>query len=130
MTTTHAEAATPWLRRHTRRMMWLMMGLLIAPFAAAVIWFMVTGSARAFLLMTLMVFANVVNIINPIVFRRVKRRVLEHRGLICTACLFPLDGLASGGVCPECGTAYDFESTAEAWRRQLGIKQDQPLNES
>lgn len=114
----------PWLRRHHRRMMWLLAVLLALPAIGAIVWFVATGDPRAFMLMIAMTLANVVNIINPIVFRRVRRRVREHRGLLCTSCLFPLDGLAPDGVCPECGAKYDAASTIESWKRDLNLRKD------
>ena len=77
-----------WLRRHQRRMMWLMFVLLLAPALAALVWFLMTWDPRAFMLMIAMTLANIVNIINPITLRRLKHRVREHDGKICTACLF------------------------------------------
>lgn len=115
----------PWLRRHQRRMMWLMTVLLVAPLVGSLVWFANTGDARAFSLMILMTLANIVNIINPVTFRRLKGRVREHKGLVCTSCLFPLTGLDPQGRCPECGTDYTFADTIESWRRDFNMNADQ-----
>lgn len=116
-----------WLRRYHRRMMRLMMVLLALPAIVAIVWFVATGDPRAFMLMIAMTLANVVNIINPITFRRLKRRVREHGGRLCTACLFPLKGLGDAGTCPECGTDYDIASTIESWKRDLAMHNDPAL---
>ena len=117
-----------WLRRYHRRMMRLMMVLLALPAIGAIVWFGATGDPRAFMLMIAMTLANVVNIINPITFRRLKRRVREHGGKLCTACLFPLKGLGDAGTCPECGTDYDIATTIEAWKRDLAMHNDPALS--
>ena len=120
--------AGTWLRRYNRRMMVVMMVLLALPAIGASVWFVATGDPRAFMLMIAMTLANVVNIINPITFRRLKRRVRERRGRLCTACLFPLEGLGDAGTCPECGTDYDIASTIESWKRDLAMHKDPALS--
>lgn len=124
--------ASPWLRSHNRRMMHLLYVLLAVPALAATVWFLLTWNARVFTLMILMVLANIVNIINAVMMKRLRRRVTRHRGLLCTGCLYVLEGLEPAGQCPECGRDYTFQLTADAWARDFGpaVRSEQALKET
>lgn len=47
--------------------------------------------------------------------RRFLRLLEEHQGLICLRCHYPLSGLPSPGVCPECREPFEAGSLARIW---------------
>ncbi|MEL7484196.1 MAG: hypothetical protein AAFN41_07560 [Planctomycetota bacterium] len=119
---TSMKAESTWLNRHHRRIALLVVALLVLPVVAAFVAFAVTQAASSFRIMTLMVVANVATIINVVTYRRLKLRVIEHRGLLCTNCLFPIQGLGDRGRCPECAMPYERDSTIESWKHDLKMK--------
>jgi uncharacterized paraquat-inducible protein A len=38
---------------------------------------------------------------------------------LCLKCFYSLKGLASSGICPECGTPFDANDLKEKWQREL-----------
>lgn len=47
---------------------------------------------------------------------QVRRLLTDYGRSICLECRYPLNALANEGTCPECGVAYDKQSTAHRWR--------------
>jgi len=48
-------------------------------------------------------------------FARLRRADFE----VCQSCAYPLHGLPSLHVCPECGRAYQRDATRRAWQRWM-----------
>ncbi|MEL6797290.1 MAG: hypothetical protein AAFO89_10780 [Planctomycetota bacterium] len=116
------RAESPWLNRHHRRIAWLVVVLLVLPVIAAFMMFVITRDAASFRILTLMVVANVATIVNVVTYRKLKLRVIEDRGMLCTNCLFPLQGLGNQGRCPECAMPFERDSTIESWKHDLKMK--------
>ncbi len=48
--------------------------------------------------------------------RRLKKAVKDAHYLLCTHCLYNLEGHESLGICPECGTPFTARKLEEDWR--------------
>lgn len=49
--------------------------------------------------------------------RRIKRAVLAAHGRACVNCVYDLNGVGDGGVCPECGRPFDIAADQRSWAR-------------
>lgn len=48
---------------------------------------------------------------------RLKRRVRDADGLVCTNCLYDLRGIVDADACPECGQSGSADTMRERWRK-------------
>jgi hypothetical protein len=45
-----------------------------------------------------------------------RRRLSRHDFLLCTQCLYPLDGVPPDSRCPECGMQFNSDEVRAAWK--------------
>jgi hypothetical protein len=64
-------------------------------------------------------------------FRQRSIRYLKaHECLVCLTCRYPLSGVQSPGVCPECGAPFNTSATIIGWRRTYPDLRGWPMSGS
>lgn len=58
----------------------------------------------------------------------VREYVLKRDFQVCLKCRHDLSGLDHKGVCPECGTTYDFSALRVTWNARLQMSDGQDSN--
>ncbi len=81
------------------------------------------GNGRALRVASLAVVTGVSFSSDYLVRRAWKKRIIEHDGLMCPQCAYPLAGCPdeeAGVTCPECGfVTQDTSQLFERWRTSL-----------
>jgi hypothetical protein len=79
----------------------------------------VSSGARPFILSLLLGLAPMpAGLVIQHYFRRRSVRYLKAQNCqVCLTCRYPLQGIQSPGVCPECGVPFNTYATVIAWRR-------------
>lgn len=108
------DPSTPWWRPDTghitRTIGWgwlLIIPSIVAAFGLPIVAAVYTGSIFAGQVANLLkLSAFLIAVAVTLVLRAVRMSVQSRRGLFCIHCGYTLEGLASDGVCPECGRGY------------------------
>lgn len=58
---------------------------------------------------------------------RTRKLVVQHRRFLCISCLYPLQGLADEGRCPECDHPYTRAELWHMWRAWEEAYNGKPL---
>ncbi len=120
----------PWMPKpYWQRVLWARIGSLLTWAVAMML--MLLGRQNSIwtwiLLLALLLVQTVIWAACPrIAFARMKARLLENDHLLCLSCGYSLKGLPSRHACPECGWAYDADTTQEAWRHWLATRKLPP----
>lgn len=112
-----------WMPRpYWQRVVWARTGYFLVWSAALLILLWVwTGWLWPRILGWLALIAGLVTwtVFPRVAFSRMKAKLLENEHLLCLACGYSLKGLPARHTCPECGRAYEAETTRDAWRYWL-----------
>lgn len=111
-------------RGPTRPRMWQPVNPLVIPGWVLAVDLVLVVAACILIFVIKVPFVFVPAVVIPVLFtavataaqrRRFLRLLEEHQGLICLRCHYPLSGLPSPGVCPECREQFEAGSLARIW---------------